>query len=60
MVDADEFQNVLWHVARILQSVLLSRIQIVFIVLYVRPNPSMKCESCTLFSVQFITRTKIL
>ena len=60
MTDADEFQNVLWHVAQILQSILLSRIQIIFIAMYVRPNPSKKCGICTLFSVQFITRTKIL
>ena len=60
MADADEFQNVLWHVAQILQPILLSRIQITFIVMYVRPNPSKKCGICTLFYVQFITRTKIL
>ena len=60
MADADEFQNVLGHVAQILQSGLLSRIQIMFIVMYVRPNPNMKCGICTLFSVQFITKTMIL
>ena len=36
---------------KILQSVLLSRSQIIFIVMYVWPNPGMKYGICTLFSV---------
>ena len=51
MADADEFQNVWWHVAQILQSILLSRIQMIFIVMYVWPNLSKKCGICILFSV---------